>query len=263
MMSETFIHPQAIIEAGAELGEGCTIGPFCIVGSNVTIGDRVSLKSHVVLTGHTFVGDDTNIFPFAVIGEISQDKKYKGEETFLRIGARNNIREHVTMHAGTHGGGGLTQIGNDGLFMAGCHIAHDATVGNHAIIANSAAIAGHCILEDHVIIGGLCGIHQRVRIGRGAIIGALTMVTHDVIPYCLVQGSRGKVRGLNYIGLKRRGVSRSEISNLTAVFEELMKGEGTLHERAEHLSKEENSTYVSDMVQFVLGDSSRSFLKPG
>ncbi|MCY4306177.1 MAG: acyl-ACP--UDP-N-acetylglucosamine O-acyltransferase [Aestuariivita sp.] len=263
MTSEIFIHPQAIVEAGAELGEGCTIGPFCVVGSNVKVGNRVTLKSHVVLAGNTSIGDDTIIFPFAVIGEISQDKKYKGEKTFLRIGARNNIREHVTMHTGTRGGGGLTQIGSDGLFMAGCHIAHDATVGNHAIIANSAAIAGHCILEDNVIVGGLCGIHQRVRIGKGAIIGALTMVTHDVIPYCLVQGTRGKVRGLNYVGLKRRGVSRYEISNLTAVFEELMKGEGTFHERAEKLNERENSAYVKDMVQFILGDSSRAFLKSG
>jgi UDP-N-acetylglucosamine acyltransferase len=168
------IHPSAVIEPGAIIGEGCEIGPFCVVGPDVKLGDRVVLKSHVVVTGDTEIGDDTVVFSFAVIGEIPQDLKFRGEKCRLVIGKRNRIREHVTMNPGTEGGGGLTQIGDDGLFMAGCHIAHDARVGNNVIVVNSAAVAGHCVLEDNVIIGGLSGIHQFVRIGRGAIVGAVT-----------------------------------------------------------------------------------------
>ena len=188
---ETQIHPSAIIEPGAELGSGCVVGPFCHVGPAVRLADRVTLKSHVVVTGITEIGEETSIFPFSVIGEIPQDLKFQGEATRLVIGARNRIREHVTMNTGTDGGGGVTRVGDDGLFMAGCHVAHDAQVGNRVIIVNQAALAGHCIIEDDVIIGGLSGVHQWVRIGHGAIIGAVTRVTHDVIPYGLVQAPRG------------------------------------------------------------------------
>ena len=194
------IHPSAVIEDGAKIGEGCKIGPFCLIGSEVELAPRVELKSHVVVTGKTSIGEDTVIFPFAVIGEIPQDLKFRGEDTSLVIGARNRIREHVTMNAGTEGGGGVTRVGDDGLFMAGCHIAHDAQIGNKVIVVNNAAIAGHCVLEDDVIVGGLSGIHQWVRIGKGAIIGAVTMVTNDVIPYGLVQAPRGHLDGLNLVG---------------------------------------------------------------
>ena len=159
----TEIHATAVIEPGAQIGKGCIIGPFCVVGPHVVLGDRVELKSHVVVTGDTVIGDDTVIFSFAVIGEIPQDLKFRGEETRLVIGRRNRIREHVTMNCGTGGGGGITRVGDDGLFMAGCHIAHDAKVGDRVIVVNNAAIAGHCVLEDDVIIGGLSGVHQWVR----------------------------------------------------------------------------------------------------
>ena len=172
---------------------GCKIGPFCWLGSQVQLDDNVYCTSHVVIKGQTIIGADTSIFPFAVIGEIPQDLKFKGESTALTIGKRNRIREHVTINTGTAGGGGLTKVGNDCLMMAGCHIAHDAQVSDRVIIVNSAAIAGHVIIEEDVIVGGLCGVHQFVRLGKGAIIGALSMVTHDVIPYGLVQGSRGPV----------------------------------------------------------------------
>ena len=205
-MSDTFIHPSAVVEDGVELGLGCHIGPFCHVAKDVSLGDRVVLKSHVVVTGRTDIGDDTTVFPFAVLGEIPQDKKFKGEQTRLLIGARNCIREHVTMNTGTEGGGWITQVGNYGLFLAGCHVAHDAMLADRVIVVNNAAIGGHCIIEDDVLVGGLAGIHQFVRIGRGAIIGALTMVTNDVIPYGLVQAPRGQLDGLNLVGLKRRGV---------------------------------------------------------
>ena len=191
-LSETGIHPGAIVEKGAEIGQGCRIGPFCHVGPAVRLGDGVTLKSHVAVTGDTEIGAGTTVFPFACIGENPQDLKFRGEPNKLIVGARNRIREHVTMHAGTAGGGGTTRIGDDGLFMAGCHVAHDARVGDRVILVNSAALAGHCIVEDDVIVGGLSGVHQWVRIGRGAIIGAVTMVTNDVIPNGHVQAPRGE-----------------------------------------------------------------------
>lgn len=229
------IHPSAVIEEGAQIDPSARVGPFCVVGPEVVLKADVELKSHVVVTGQTEVGAGTVIFPFAVIGEIPQDLKFKGEASRLVIGERNRIREHVTMNCGTEGGGGVTRVGDDGLFMAGCHIAHDAIVGNRVIVVNNAAVAGHCVLEDDVIIGGLSGIHQWVRIGQGAIIGAVTMVTNDVIPYGLVQAPRGDLDGLNLVGLKRAGVARSDITALRAAFQMLAQGEGTFSDRARRL----------------------------
>ncbi len=256
------IHPSSVIEDGAQIDPSAVIGPFCLVGSDVTIGPKVELKSHVVVKGRTVIGEGTVVFSFAVIGEIPQDLKFKGEQSGLVIGKRNRIREHVTMNAGTEGGGGMTKIGDDCLFMAGCHIAHDAIIGDRVIIVNSAAIAGHCILEDDVIVGGLSGIHQFVRIGRGAIVGAVTMVTNDVIPYGLVQAPRGALDGLNLVGLKRRGVARVDITALRAAFQMLAQGDGTFHNRVERLGAETDSAYVQEIVDFVTGDTDRSFLTP-
>ena len=256
------IHPSAVIEDGATIGIGCKIGPFCHVGPEVVLAEGVQLRSHVVVTGDTHIGADTVVFPFSVIGEIPQDLKFAGEKTSLRIGARNRIREHVTMNTGTGGGGGVTRVGDDGLFMAGCHIAHDAQVGNRVIVVNSSAIAGHVILEDDVIVGGLSGVHQHVRIGKGAIIGACTMVTNDVVPHGLVQGPRGVLDGLNLIGLKRKGVERTDITALRAAFQALKDGEGSFMDRARRLGEESDSAYVQEMVAFILGDSDRNFLTP-
>lgn len=256
------IHPSAVIEMGAEIHPDCKIGPFCHIGPDVVLNAGVELKSHVVVSGQTTVGQDTTIFPFSVIGEIPQDLKFNGEKTRLVIGERNRIREHVTMNTGTDGGGGVTMIGDDGLFMAGCHVAHDAQIGDRVIVVNNAALAGHCIIEDDVIIGGLSGIHQFVRIGRGAIVGAVTMVTNDVIPYGLVQGPRGALDGLNLVGLKRKGVERADITALRAAFQMLAQGDGTFLERTKKLGEETTSVYVQDIVDFVLGHSDRSFLTP-
>lgn len=257
------IHPSAVIEEGASIGEACVIGPFTLIGPRVTLGARVEVKSHVVVTGVTSVGEDTVLFPFAVIGEIPQDLKFSGEVTRLEIGKRNRIREHVTMNTGTGGGGLVTRIGDDGLFMAGCHIAHDAQVGDRVIVVNNSAIAGHCVISDDVIIGGLCGIHQFVRIGKGAIVGALSMVTADVLPHGLVQAPRGALDGLNLVGLKRKGVARADITALRAAFQMLKQGEGSFQERAARLGDETDSDYVREMVAFVTGDSDRGFLTPG
>ena len=258
------IHPSAVVESGANIAAGCHIGPFCHVGPEVTLHEGVVLKSHAVVTGLTEIGAETVIFPFANIGDIPQDLKYAGEKTQLIVGKRNRIREGVTMNTGTDGGGGITRVGDDNLFMTGAHVGHDAIVGNHVVVANQSAIAGHCIIEDGVIIGGLSGIHQFVRIGRGAIIGAVTMVTNDVIPYGLVQGPRGALDGLNLVGLKRRGVAKEDITALRAAYQDLAQGEGAFQERARRLSEEApNSQYVRDVVDFVLKGSDRSFLTPG
>lgn len=256
------IHPSAVIEEGAQIDPSAKVGPFCVVGPEVVLGPDVELKSHVIVTGQTEVGAGTVIFSFAVIGEIPQDLKFKGEASRLIIGKRNRIREHVTMNCGTEGGGGVTRVGDDGLFMAGCHIAHDAILGDRVIVVNSAAVAGHCQIADDVIIGGLSGIHQFVRIGQGAIIGAVTMVTNDVIPYGLVQAPRGDLDGLNLVGLKRRGVARSDITALRAAFQMLAQGEGTFHDRAERLGEETSSDYVHEIVDFIMANTGRHFLTP-
>lgn len=256
------IHPSAVIETGAVIGAGCRIGPFCHVGPKVRLGRGVVLKSHAVVTGLTEVGDETVVFPFATVGEIPQDLKYRGEETRLTVGARCRIREGATLNTGTDGGGGLTSVGDDCLIMAGAHVAHDCRVGNRVILVNNAALAGHCVIEDDVIIGGLSGVHQWVRIGRGAIVGAVTMVTNDVIPYGLVQGPRGELDGLNLVGLKRKGVPREDITALRAAYQMLAQGEGAFLDRARRLGDETTSDYVREIVAFILGESDRSFLTP-
>lgn len=259
------IHPSAVVETGAAIGPECRIGPFCVIGPEVVLGARSVLKSHVVLSGWTEIGAECEIFPFASVGAVPQDKKFGGERTRLVVGDRNRIREGVTMNTGTRGGGGVTRVGDDGLFLTGSHVAHDATIGDRVVLVNHAAIGGHCVIEDDVIVGGLSGIHQFVRIGKGAIIGAVTMVPHDVIPHGLVQGPRGALDGLNLVGLKRRGVSRADITALRAAFQALAQGEGAFQDRARRLgdSGELRSDYVKDLVAFVTGGSDRSFLTPG
>ncbi len=256
------IHPTAIVEAGAIIGPGCEIGPFSFVGPEVRLGAGVVLKSHAVVTGCTEVGEATVVFPFAVVGEVPQDLKYKGEKTRLVVGARCRIREGATLNTGTAGGGGVTRVGDDCLLMTGAHVGHDAQVGNRVIMANQAALAGHCVVEDDVIIGGLSGIHQWVRVGRGAIIGAVTMVTNDVIPYGLVQAPRGELDGLNLVGLKRRGVAREDITALRAAYQMLAQGEGAFLDRARRLGEETTSPYVREIVEFILAETDRSFLTP-
>lgn len=256
------IHPSSIVEDGAQLGEGCIIGPFCVVGSNVKLGDRVELRPNVVVTGNTEIGDDSILFSGAVIGEIPQDLKFQGEETSLIVGKRARIREHVTMNCGTEGGGGVTRVGDDCLFMAGCHIAHDCDVGDRVIIVNSVALAGHVTVGDDAIVGGLSGVHQFVRVGRGAIVGGMTKVTHDVIPYGLVQSGSGYLDGLNLVGLRRRGVPREDITKLRKAFKDLSGSEGSFLDRARQVGEETDSDYVREIIDFILGDSDRSFHTP-
>ena len=256
------IHPSAIVEEGATIGPGAAVGPFCLIGPEVTLGPGVTVKSHAVVTGWTDIGEDSTVFPFATVGEVPQDLKYKGERTRLIIGRRCRIREGATLNVGTEGGGGVTRVGDDCLIMTGAHVGHDAQIGNRVILVNQVAIAGHCVLGDDVIVGGLSGVHQWVRIGQGAIIGAVTMVTNDVIPYGLVQGPRGELDGLNLVGLKRRGVERAEITALRAAYQMLAQGEGTFLDRARRLSDETDSAHVRQITGFILAASDRSFLTP-
>lgn len=261
-MTETRIHPMAVIEPGAQIGPGCEIGPFAVIGPEVTLGAGVVVKPHGVVTGWTEVGEGTVIFPGAVVGEVPQDLKFRGERTRLQVGRRCKIREGATLNTGTEGGGGLTRIGDDVLMMTGSHVGHDAIVGDRVVLANQAAIAGHCQIGDDVIVGGLSGVHQWVRVGRGAIIGAVTMVTNDVVPYGLVQGPRGVLDGLNLVGLKRRGVERAEITALRAAYQMLAQGEGSFLDRARRLADETDSVHVREMTDFILSASDRSFLTP-
>ncbi len=259
---EARVHPSAVIEPGATIGPGCTIGPFAVIGPEVTLHGGVTVKSHAVVTGWTEIGPGTTVFPFATVGEVPQDLKFRGEHTRLVIGARCRIREGATMNTGTEGGGGVTRVGDDCLIMTGAHVGHDARIGDRVILVNQVAIAGHCVLGDDVIVGGLSGVHQWVRIGQGAIIGAVTMVTNDVLPYGLVQGPRGELDGLNLVGLKRRGVDRAEIMALRAAYQMLAQGEGTFLDRARKLSEESDSTHVRQITDFILSESDRSFLTP-
>lgn len=237
-MSNTSIHPTAIIEDGATIGANVTIGPYCVVGASVTIEDDVKLVSHVCVSGKTTLGAGTIVYPFASIGHAPQDLKYAGEESELLIGKNNTIREHVTMNPGTKDGGMVTRVGDNCLFMMASHVAHDCTVGNNVIMANNATLAGHVKVGDFAIIGGLSAVHQFIRIGDHAIIGGFSGVENDVIPYGRVKGERATLAGLNLIGLERRGFSKDQIRQLQKAFKQLFYGEDTLEERVESVSKD-------------------------
>lgn len=261
----TTIHPSSIVEPGARIADGVTIGPFCTVGADVELGEGVELVSHVVVTGRTRVGARTKIFPFASLGQPPQDLKFGGEKSELIIGTDNTIREHVTMHLGTAGGGMATRVGNNCLFMAGAHIAHDCQIGNHVIIATHASLAGHVVIGDHAILGGLAGVHQFVRIGAHAMIGGLTGVDQDVIPYGLVVGERGYLAGLNLVGLKRRQFDREEINALRRAFKQLFQTgrQEAMAARIDSVAAEhQDSALVEQMIAFLRGDSDRKILQP-
>lgn len=212
------IHPTAIIAEGAIIGEGTTIGPYSIVGAHVVLGKNNRVASHVVIEGHTQIGDGNTFYQFASVGAAPQDLKYRGEPSELHIGDHNIIREYVTLQPGTEGGGMLTTIGSRNLFMANTHVGHDSRVGNRCVVANGAALAGHVTVADGVIIGGLSGIHQFVKLGNVAMIGAGAMVAQDIPPYCMAQGDRATIHGLNRVGLERNGGSREDLAVLREVY---------------------------------------------
>ncbi|KAA0598708.1 UDP-N-acetylglucosamine acyltransferase [Azospirillum lipoferum] len=257
------IHPSAIVDPAAKLGEGVNIGPFCVVGPDVTLGDGVRLVSHVAVDGRTSIGADTVIYPFASIGHRPQDLKFHGEPSELVIGARNQIREHVTMNPGTEGGGMITRVGNDGLFMMGSHVAHDCIVGDHVIMANNATLGGHVTLGDYVIIGGLSAVRQFVRIGSHAMIGGMSGVENDVIPFGLVMGDRARLAGLNLVGLERRGFKKDDIHALRAAYRMLFGPEGTFAERVEEVGRDFGErALISDVLSFIRAKEARSLCQP-
>lgn len=257
------IHPTAIVAPGAELAEDVVIGPYCVVGRCVRLGPRVSLRSHVVVDGHTRIGEGTRLFPFASIGLEPQDLKYRGEESELVIGCHNTIREYVTMNPGTEGGGMVTRVGDNCLFMAGAHVAHDCQIGNYVVMANNATLAGHVIIEDHAVLGGLSAVHQFVRIGKHAMIGGMSGVERDVVPYGQVMGDRARLCGLNIIGMQRRGFSREDIQGLRNAYQFLFSSDGTLIDRVNETAERFSGIApVDDIIEFIRADSSRAICQP-
>ena len=227
------IHPTAMVDATAILADGVEVGPWCSVGPNVELAQGVRLVSHVVVQQDTAVGANTVIHPFAVIGGDPQHNGYKGEPVRLEIGAGNLIREHCTFNRGTPQGAGVTVVGADNLFMTGAHVGHDCVVGDNVVMANNAPLGGHARVGDKVFLGGLAAVHQNGRVGQGAIIGGLAAVTRDVIPYGSAWGNHARLRGLNLIGLKRKGYGKDQVRRLLAAYRELFEGEGEFAQRVE------------------------------
>jgi len=247
------IHPTAVVDSEARLGAGVKIGPHCLVGPQVILGDHTELVSHAVVTGHTTMGSGNRVFPFACIGQEPQDLKYHGEDSEVVIGNDNTFRENVTVNAGTEGGGMITRIGDRCLMMAYAHVAHDCILGNEVIMANCATLAGHVTVDDGVIIGGLAAIHQFLHIGKYSMIGGTAGVNKNIPPFCMVSGGyRPTLVGLNLIGLKRRGLSREQISQLKEIYRLVLQDTGKRDERieaAEQVAGED--VYARYMVEFI------------
>jgi UDP-N-acetylglucosamine acyltransferase len=246
------IHPTAVVSPRARIGNNCQIGPYSIIGDEVELEDEVQLDSHCVVDGHTFIGEGTRVFPFVSIGLAPQDLKYSGEPSVTRIGRRNMIREFVTIHRGTKGGGMLTQIGDDCLLMAQAHVAHDCVLGNGVIMANAATLAGHVIIEDNANVGAYSGVHQFCRVGKEAYIGGYSVVVKDALPYALTVGNHARCYGLNTTGLKRRGHSRDAIKSLHRAFHLLLASKLNTSQALKKIREEiQHSPQVDTLVQFI------------
>ena len=253
----------ARVADGARLGDGVEIGPYCIVGPDVTLGDGVRLLSHVNVAGVTSIGAGSVVYPFASLGTPPQSVHYKGEPTRLAIGAHCLIRESVTMNTGTAADRGETDVGDRCMFMAGSHVAHDCVVGDDAIFANNATLGGHCSVGRHVFIGGLVGVHQFSRIGEQAVIGGMSGVEFDVIPFAALLGARGELAGLNIVGLKRRGFSREAIHSLRAAYRALFFSGGTLAARVDAIERDfADDANVQKIVAFIRAGGKRRITQP-
>lgn len=246
------IHSTAIIHPKAELAAGVEVGPYAVIGENVRIGKGTKVGPHTVIGGWTEIGEDNQIFHMASVGGIPQDLKYRGEETWLKIGDRNIIREFVTVHPGTVTGDSETTVGDGNLFMAYCHVAHDCHIGNHAIMANGSTLAGHVIVEDYAILGGLCAIHQFVRIGAHVMVGGGSMVGQDVPPFMVAAGDRARLRGLNLVGLKRRGFSDAILADIKKAFKILVRSGMKVKDALARIREEVPlSAEIVQLVDFV------------
>jgi UDP-N-acetylglucosamine acyltransferase len=257
------IHPTAMVDPTAQLGADVEVGAYCMIGPDVEIGDRCRLVAHVFVERHVSMGADNTVYPYAVLGTPGQDTSYKGEPTKLIIGARNIIREHASMHRGTVRGRNETRVGNDNFFMAQSHVAHDCIVGDKVTLAHGATLGGHVVVEDMVIMGGLSAMHQFGRIGRGAFVGGLAAVVEDVIPYGSVFGNHAHLGGLNVIGLKRRGYTKSQLLRLRAGVNFLFDGDGTFQERLEQAGRDyADLPEMVEILTFIQADSKRPICRP-
>jgi UDP-N-acetylglucosamine acyltransferase len=258
------IHPTALVAPGARIGRGCRVGPGCVVGPDVTLDDGVELVAHVVVDGITRIGAGARVFPFATIGLAPQDLKYKGEPTRCEIGPRTLVREHVTIHRGSVGGHGVTTVGADCMVMAVAHIAHDCALGERVILANNVMLGGHVEIGDTVFVGGGTAIHQFVRIGRQAVIGGMSGVEADVVPFGSAMGNRARMIGLNLIGMKRRGFARPQIHALRSAFRMLFRDPGVFEERLAEVERRfAEDANVAEMLAFIRGPSRRGLCKAG
>lgn len=255
------IHPTAIIHPGAKLAENVSVGAYSVIGEYVVIGTGTTIASHVVVEGWTELGRDNQIYQFSSIGAAPQDLKYAGQETYLKIGDRNRFREFTTLNRGTEEGGGLTSVGNDNLFMAYSHVAHDCIVHDHAILANGATLAGHVEIESAAILGGLTAVHQFCRIGCHSMTSGGSMVSQDIPPYTVAQGDRAKTVGLNLIGLKRRDFSEETIRGIKKAYRMIFRSGLRLEEALEKIDVEvEMSPELEHFIRFIK-DSQRGIAR--
>jgi len=246
----SLIHPSAVIEDGAILGNNVSVGPFACIGSQVRIGDNSNIASHSVIEGRTTIGKNNRIFSHSAVGTIPQDLKYDGEDVELIIGDNNTIREFTLLNPGTKGGGSITKIGNGNLLMGYVHLGHDVIIGDHCILANGVTLAGHVELGNHVVIGGLTPIHQFVHIGDYAMIGGASALAQDIPPFCIAEGNRATLRGLNLTGLRRK-VAREEINALKLAYRELFEQGNPLQEVAQTLLETSSSEKVKTLCEFI------------
>ncbi|MBA3769446.1 MAG: acyl-ACP--UDP-N-acetylglucosamine O-acyltransferase [Blastocatellia bacterium] len=256
-----FIQETAVVGKGATLGANCHIGPFCVIGDDVSLGDGVRLESHVVVDGRTSIGSDTHIFPFASIGLAPQDLKYAGEPTSTEIGERNQIREFVTVHRGTTGGGGVTRIGDRNLLMAQAHVAHDCELGSEIIMANGATLAGHVEIADRASVGAYSGVHQFCRIGLEAFVGGYSVVVKDAMPFATIQGNHARCYGLNSVGMRRRGYARDTIKTLDHAFHLLLSAKLNTSQAIEKIKSEIRGVKEVDLVVEFIESSKRGVVK--
>ncbi|MGC2235558.1 MAG: acyl-ACP--UDP-N-acetylglucosamine O-acyltransferase [Pyrinomonadaceae bacterium] len=256
-----FIHETAIVSPNATAGADCYIGAYCIVGDEVKLGDKVRLDSHIVIDGKTSIGDETHVFPFVSIGLAPQDLKYAGEPTATEIGKRNQIREFVTIHRGTQGGGGVTRIGDDNLLMAQAHIAHDCQIGSEIIMANAATLAGHVEIADKANIGAYSGVHQFCRIGFEAFVGGYSVVVKDAMPFATIQGNHAKCYGLNRVGMRRRGYGRETVEKVTHAFHLLLSSKLNTTQALEKIKEEITDCKEVDLLVEFIETSKRGVVK--
>ncbi len=256
------IHKTAIIDSKAKLHNNVKVGPYSVIGPNVEIDENTDIQSHVSIVGNTKIGKNNKIYPFASIGNDPQDLKFQGEQTKLEIGNNNKIREYVTINPGTNGGGGLTKVGNNCLFMISSHIAHDCQVGNNIIIANNVPLGGHVIIEDNVIIGGNSAVQQFTRIGKLAMIGGMTGVLNDVIPYGLSTGNRNSLQGLNLIGLRRAKFENKDILGLSEAYKEIFATENINENISKLDGSFQDNPLVKNVIDFITKDKKRSICTP-